>query len=437
MISRNGGIMENKAKTGRKLIMMSAELFAPVLIVMIVVFILLNNNIIGVLPAFILMLIVFGIVLLLIISIIRSVVIPIRAAITGISADDKANEKVNKKLQKLSSRNDETGELVRNIQNTFGGITNTITAIRIATTELEQVSEEFVKMFSQMQEVVNNTNSAVDTITDNTTVQVDKVEDIKVKTDSISRAVDNIHKNIEGLKESVDTVTECNDKAADIMKELICISEESGHAMEEVSKETQRTNESAQEIRKVTEIIAGISNQTNLLALNASIEAARAGENGRGFAVVAEQIRALADQSRESTEHINNIVNGLIENSDISVETVKKVTDAFEKQDAKIKDTEAIFGTLNSEINRVGDAIGGITGEVDDLENHKNNIALGVDNLTEFAQQNAQSGKITRDNMKDLESVMDNCKSSTDRIVGVSNELVKEIKSISKTGLKK
>ena len=154
---------------------------------------------------------------MLIISIIRSVVIPIRAAITGISADDKANEKVNKKLQKLSSRNDETGELVRNIQNTFGGITNTITAIRIATTELEQVSEEFVKMFSQMQEVVNNTNSAVDTITDNTTVQVDKVEDIKVKTDSISRAVDNIHKNIEGLKESVDTVTECNDKAADIM----------------------------------------------------------------------------------------------------------------------------------------------------------------------------------------------------------------------------
>ena len=181
-------------------------------------------------------------------------------------------------------------------------------------------------MFSQMQEVVNNTNSAVDTITGNTTVQVDKVEDIKVKTDSISSAVDNIHKNIEGLKESVDTVTECNDKAADIMKELICISEKSGHAMEEVSKETQRTNESAQEIRKVTEIIAGISNQTNLLALNASIEAARAGENGRGFAVVAEQIRALADQSRESTEHINNIVNGLIENSDISVETVKKVT---------------------------------------------------------------------------------------------------------------
>mgnify|MGYP002528333582 CR=1 FL=1 len=437
MISRNGGIMENKAKTGRKLIMMSAELFAPVLIVMIVVFILLNNNIIGVLPAFILMLIVFGIVLLLIISIIRSVVIPIRAAITGISADDKANEKVNKKLQKLSSRNDETGELVRNIQNTFGGITNTITAIRIATTELEQVSEEFVKMFSQMQEVVNNTNSAVDTITDNTTVQVDKVEDIKVKTDSISRAVDNIHKNIEGLKESIDTLNECNNRAADIMKELITISEESGHAMDEVSNETERTNASAQEIRKVTEIIAGISNQTNLLALNASIEAARAGENGKGFAVVAEQIRELADQSRESTEHINQIVNGLIENSNISVETAKKVSEAFEKQDAKIKDTEAIFATLNSEINRVGNAVSGIAAEASDLEQHKNTIAYGVDNLAQFAEENASSGQITKENMNNLEQVMEQCKGSTDKIANVSAELVTQIKKFSGNGLKK
>ena len=52
------------------------------------------------------------------------------------------------------------------------------------------------------------------------------------------------------------------------MKELITISEESGHAMDEVNNETERTNASALRIRKVTEIVAGISNQTNLLALN-------------------------------------------------------------------------------------------------------------------------------------------------------------------------
>ena len=89
---------------------------------------------------------------------------------------------------------------------------------------------------------------------------------------------------------------ESNKAAEAIMEELVNISKESGIAIENVRQQTDLTNQSAQEIRTATEIIAGISNQTNLLALNASIEAARAGEHGRGFAVVAEEMRTLEDQ---------------------------------------------------------------------------------------------------------------------------------------------
>ncbi len=421
---------EKKNGSSIKLIFGIMGIFAPILIFQIVILVLLQHNVISLTLAFILTIVAIVLIFLITLQGIKTLIEPIRSAITGMTGQSDGDSKIQQRISKISEREDEIGAFMRNIQKTFGGLTDTVSAIRLATSELEQVSEEFEKIFDSMEHVSGSTNAAVEEIIGNTEVQAEKVRNISEMTDSIASAIEQIYQNMANLKQSAETALQCNDHASGIMKELIQISKESSRAMDEVSEQTRKTNESAQEIRQVTEIIAGISSQTNLLALNASIEAARAGENGKGFAVVAEQIRELADQSRESTEKIHKIVSDLIGNSNISVETAGTVSEAFNRQNDKIKETETIFGTLNEELGKVGSIIEEVSGKVSELEDHKNVIADAVEDLNRFSDQNVQDGTVANDNMKELQSAMADCRLSTGKVNKVSNELVGKIKNL-------
>ena len=106
-------------------------------------------------------------------------------------------------------------------------------------------------------------------------------------------------------------VAKVDELATQGSEKLIAAATQATQMAQQVEGTTQIVQQLSASSRLIDNIITNISviaEQTNLLALNAAIEAARAGEAGRGFAVVAREVRALAEQARQATQEVRQIL---------------------------------------------------------------------------------------------------------------------------------
>ena len=139
---------------------------------------------------------------------------------------------------------------------------------------------------------------------------------------------------LSSLYASIDGITGSVSETTEQTVELSGVQEEITKAAEDACGQTENT-------LKMTELIMNISKQTNLLALNASIEAARAGEAGRGFAVVAEEVRKLADSSRDATTKIVEALGSMQTATNNIVDKINSISQLIENQASNMKEISA------------------------------------------------------------------------------------------------
>ena len=146
------------------------------------------------------------------------------------------------------------------------------------------------------------------------------MEEVSATSSNVNQNALNVGGNMKVLAEASSNLSgyagEMKSRATELEQNAITNKSEAMTMVSEILSSLQKAVEDSKSVDRVNELtneILNISSQTNLLALNASIEAARAGEAGKGFAVVADQIRELADSSRETASNIQNINNMVTE----------------------------------------------------------------------------------------------------------------------------
>ena len=161
-----------------------------------------------------------------------------------------------------------------------------------------------------------------------------KQEEIEQNTQRKEKFYGELETMLSSLYGAIDAITTSVSQTTERTVEIANVQEEITQAAEDTRSQTENT-------LKMSELVMTISKQTNLLSLNASIEAARAGEAGRGFSVVAEEVRKLADSSRDAASKIFEALESMEKAASHITERIKSINGLIENQAANMKEISA------------------------------------------------------------------------------------------------
>lgn len=252
------------------------------------------------------------------------------------------------------------------------------------------------ELTASMEEISSN----ITTVNQSTSDASGQITELAGDLDELNKYATTMEENAGALVESAKWNKDDTLQAIDRIENALT------HAMEE--------SKSVEQIDDLTNDILGISSQTNLLALNASIEAARAGEAGKGFAVVADEIRGLAERSKDTANHIQNInvtvtaaVADLVKTADDLLEYVKEqvvpdydeFVESGEKYNADAMHMHEVVSKFHQMATSIDADLREISGSLDGIEVSAEESAHGITEVTANTEELAKNMESISENL--------------------------------------
>ncbi len=196
-------------------------------------------------------------------------------------------------------------------------------------------------------------------------------------------------------------VRKVSEQGTAYMNELIVKTNSTEEKTRTMVEKVDKLKESTTSIRKILDVLNSVAKQTNILSLNATIEAARAGAAGKGFMVVADEIRKLADQSRQSIDVVGQITETIQTEIDETVQVLSEAYPMFQEQIVSVKEADKIFN---------------------EVQNNMNGFIVQLDSVTESIQQLEQSQTILSEAMSNVSAVSEESSATSEEVASLSTE---------------
>jgi len=185
--------------------------------------------------------------------------------------------------------------------------------------------------------------------------------------------------------------------------------------MESIATTIVRLSERSQAIAEIIASVGGLADQSNLLAVNAAIEAAKAGEHGKGFAVVAQEVKDLAEQSRQATRQVRAILGDIQKAIGAAVMTTEQASKSVASGVDQMSHAGEAIRTLAASISDAAQAAIQIAASSQQQLAGMDQVALAMENIKQASAENAAGSKQSEASAQNLHALGQRLKALSER----------------------